>query len=67
MSIRHFIILLSTLLLFACSGGEEPEEPKTKKGHIWQGQVDMLDEAKEVGAQVNEYQLRQEERLRNSD
>ena len=51
MSIYRLIIILSALALAACS--EEPATGKATKPHLWQGQVDMLDEAKSVSQDVS--------------
>jgi len=65
MSIHRFIIILCALLLAGCSEEPATEKETTKKTHVWQGQVDMLNEAKSVGQEVNEMQQRKEEQLRN--
>ena len=61
------IIICCSLLLIACSEQPAPEKPKEKASHIWQGQVNNLKEAKEVGQMVNEQQRLKEERLKNLD
>lgn len=61
---RLIIICCAILLVTACSREEEPK--KTTK-HIWQGQVDMLDEAKAVGAEATEATRLKEERMRELD
>ena len=60
---RDLIVLLCPFLLTACSDEPATERPKEKSGHVWQGQTDMLNEAKRVGQEVNELQLQKEERL----
>jgi PBP1b-binding outer membrane lipoprotein LpoB len=67
MSINRFIIILCTLLLAGCSEEPATEKTDTKKTHVWQGQVDMLNEAKSVGQEVNEMQLQKEERMHNME
>ena len=67
MSIYRFIIILCALLLAGCSEEPATEEPAPKKTHVWQGQVDMLNEAKNVSQEVNEMQQQKEERLRNME
>ena len=59
---RAPLIVILSFLLAACS--EEPaEKPKEKGGHVWQGQVEMLNEAKRVGDEVNALQLQKEQQL----
>jgi outer membrane biogenesis lipoprotein LolB len=64
---RALTLLLCALLLAACSEEPAAEKPKEQGGHVWQGQVDMLNEAKQVGQQANEYQLQKEERLKERE
>lgn len=67
MPIYRFLIILCALLLTACSEEPATEKTDTKQTHVWQGQVDMLNEAKGVGQEVNEMQKRKEEQLRNME
>lgn len=59
-------IICCILLLTACSD-KAAEEPKKTTKHVWQGQVDMLDEAKAVGEQASEASRLKEERMKNLD
>ncbi|MCF6282335.1 MAG: hypothetical protein L3J28_09020 [Candidatus Polarisedimenticolaceae bacterium] len=59
MFIYRLILILSVLVLAACS--EEPATEKATKPHLWQGQVDMLDEAKKVSQDVSK-QLQERKR-----
>jgi hypothetical protein len=61
MSTYRLMIMLSVLILVACS--EEPQTGKADKPHVWQGQVDVLDEAKKVSEDVNEMLRKQEAAL----
>jgi outer membrane biogenesis lipoprotein LolB len=50
--IKIFLLLISSLMLIACSDESSSDSTETKKDHVWKEQTDTINKAKEVEGMI---------------
>ena len=62
---RLFVVGCLGMLLVGC-GGDQEEPQSNKRGHVWQGQTQALETARDVARDIENQQSSIDDRLRRA-